>query len=177
MDTGRDFLRAQLNNAIMQHQALLESLRDHADQADDPRFRQLCQQYLPQMERHQGMIEEYGRSIGAEGSGGLKGMLGSALGKAKDAVDAMRETDFLRLVGDIVLIRQAQDTFATFASAGETLGEQRLAELGRMGEQEHDTMQRAFNSYCAELFVDHVQGTVPNKDGARSNTTSTHMNA
>lgn len=168
MDTGRDFLKAQLNNSIAQHQNLIENLRDHAEQADDPRYRQLCQQYLPQVERHQGMLEEYGRSMGADTGGGIKGALGAVLGKARDAVDAMRETDFLRVVGDIVMIRQAQDTFATFARAGERLGESRLAELGRMGEQEHEQMQRQFNQYCAELFVDHVQGTVPGKDGVRT---------
>ena len=173
MDTARDLLRAQLNNCIAQHQSLVENLRDHAEQADDPRYRQLCQQYLTHLERHQGMIEEFGRTVGAEGGGGIKGALGAVLGKARDAVDAMRETDFLRVVGDIVTIRQAQDTFATFARAGERLGEQRLAELGRMGEQEHDQMQRQFNAYCAELFVDHVQGTVPQKDDrARTGTTT-----
>lgn len=160
MDTGRDFLKAQLNNCIAQHQSLVENLRDHVEQADDPRYKQLCARYLPKVERHQGMLEEYGKSMGATGGGGLKGALGSVLGKARDAVDAMRETDFLRVVGDIVMIRQAQDTFATFARAGERLGEQRLAEIGRMGEQEHDEMQRDFNGFCVESFVDHVKGTV-----------------
>jgi hypothetical protein len=160
MDTGRDFLRAQLNNSIMQHQTLLESLRDHAKQADDQRYRALCERYVPSLENHQRMIEEYGKSVGSEGGSGLKNALGSVLGKARDAVDAMRETDFLRIVGDVVLIRQAQDTFATFAVAGDRLGDTRLAELGRMGEREHDTMQKEFNQLCAEMFVDHVTGKV-----------------
>ncbi len=167
MDTGRDFLRSQVNNCIMQHQALLEAIRDHVDQADDPRYRELCSKHLPHMERHQGMIEEYGKSLGATGGGVLKNALGAVLGKARDAVDAMRETDFLRVVGDIVMIRQAQDTFATFARAGEKIGDARLAEIGRTGEKEHDTMQHEFNAYIADLFVDHVNGTVPNaKDAA-----------
>jgi hypothetical protein len=80
----------------------------------------------------------------------------------------MRETDFLRIVGDIVLIRQAQDTFATFASAGEKLGDTRLAELGRMGEREHDTMQKEFNMLCADMFVDHVTGRVEQKTASDS---------
>lgn len=167
MDTGRDFLKAQLNNSIAQHQSLVDSLRDHVKQADDPRYRALCQQHLPNVERHQGMLEEYGRTLGAEGNSGIKGALGSVIGIARGAVDAMRETDFLRVVGDIVMIRQAQDTFATFARAGERLGEPRLAEIGRMGEEEHDKMQGEFNQYCAELFVDHVQGTVPQADASR----------
>ena len=174
MDTGRDFLRAQGNNCIMQHQTLLESIRDHAEQAEDPRFRELCARHLPHMERHQGMVEEYGKSIGAEGGGAFKNALGAVLGKAKDAVDAMRTSDFLRVVGDIVMIRQAQDTFATFARAGEQIGDARLAEIGRTGEQEHDAMQRDFNSYVADLFVQHVNGTVTTS-GSRS--TSTHTPA
>lgn len=167
MDTGRDFLQAQLNNCIAQHQSLVVNLRDHLEQADDPRYKQLCAKYLPKVERHQGMLEEYGKSMGADAGGGVKGAIGSMLGKARDVVDSMRETDFLRVVGDIVMIRQAQDTFATFARVGERLGEQRLAEIGRMGEQEHDEMQRDFNAFCVESFVDHVKGTVAEK-GQRS---------
>ncbi|MES2524441.1 MAG: DUF892 family protein [Gemmatimonadota bacterium] len=172
MDTGRDFLRAQLNNCIMQHQTLVQALRDHVDQADDPRYRELCSKHLPHMERHQGMIEEYGKSIGAEGGGALKNALGAVLGKARDAVDAMRETDFLRVVGDIVMIRQSQDTFGTFARAGEKLGDTRLAEIGRTGEQEHDRMQQEFNAYIAELFVDQVNGTAAGANTTRSASTS-----
>jgi hypothetical protein len=173
MDTGRDFLRAQVNNCVMQHQTLLEALRDHVDQADDPRYRELCSKHLPHMERHQGMIEEYGKSIGAEGGGAFKNALGAVLGKARDAVDALRETDFLRVVGDIVMIRQAQDTFGTFARAGQALGDTRLAEIGRMGEEEHDKMQQEFNAYIALLFVDHVNGTVPSKSSRSSSSTRT----
>lgn len=177
MDTGRDFLKAQVNNCIMQHQTLLEAIRDHVDQADDPRYRELCSTHLPHMERHQGMIEEYGKSIGATGGGALKGALGAVLGKARDAVDAIRETDFLRVVGDIVMIRQAQDTFATFARAGEKIGDTRLAEIGRMGEEEHDRMQREFNAYIADLFVDHVNGTVTDAKGTKSGTSKTSIPA
>ena len=166
MDTGRDFLRAQVNNCIAQHQLLLDSLRDHVDQADDPRYRELCSKHLPHMERHQGMIEQYGKSIGAEGGGAFKNALGAVLGKARDAVDAMRETDFLRVVGDIVMIRQAQDTFGTFARAGTQIGDARLAELGKTGQEEHDKMQEEFNAYIASLFVDHVNGTAAGVKGA-----------
>ncbi|WP_411279918.1 hypothetical protein [Gemmatimonas sp.] len=167
MDTGSDFLRAQLNNAISQHHALVVSVRDHAEQADDPEYRRICERHLPGLENHQEMLQAYGTSIGSEGGSGLKNILGSALGKARDAVDAMRGTDFLRVVGDIVLIRQAQDTFATFAIAGERLGDARLAELGRMGEKEHDAVQREFNAFCADSFVQHVQGTMATGRGDR----------
>lgn len=172
MDTGNDFLRTQLNNAIVQHQTLLDNLRDHIGQADDQRYRQLCERYVPTLENHQRMIEEYGKSVGADGGTGLKGALGAVLGKARDVVDSMRETDFLRIVGDIVMMRQSQDTFATFATAGDRLGDTRLAELGRMGEREHDTMQKEFNMLVAEMFVDHVTGRVEQKKNEATATTA-----
>jgi hypothetical protein len=173
MEKGREFLRAQLNNAIMQHNALLENVREHAEQADDQRYKSLCERYTPTLENHQRMLEEYGKSVGAEGSSGLKGALGTVIGKARDAVDALRETDFLRVVGDIVLIRQAQDTFATFAKAGEKLGDTRLAELGKTCEAEHDTMQKEFNALVADMFVDHVSGKVEGRKDTSTKSTAT----
>jgi hypothetical protein len=172
METGREFLIAQLNNAIVQHRSLVDSLRQHAEQADDPRYQQLCLQALPKTERHQVMLEEYGKAMHADGAAGIKGALGAVFSKARDAVDAMRETDWLRVVGDIVMIRQSQDTFGTFARAGERLGESRLTELGRMGEQEHDELQQRFNAYAAELFVSHAQGMATDSGGARPRDTA-----
>ncbi len=172
MDTGRDFLRAQLNNSLAQHNNLITSLRDHAEQAENPRYRQLCTQYLPALERHQGMLEQYGRQVGADTVGGsIKDAIGSVLAKARDAVDAMRESDFLRLVGDIVLIRQAQDTFRTFAVAGEQIGETQLAQIGREAEAHHDDMQRDFNDLAAELFVQQASAS---SDAAASRAAATH---
>jgi len=174
MDTGRDFLRAQLNNSIAQHGHLIGSIRDHSEQAEEPRFRQLCLQYLPALERHQGMLEQYGKSVGAESGGGfVKNAIGAVLGKAREAVDSMRESDFLRLVADIVMIRQAQDTFRVFATAGAAINEPQLAELGRTAEVNHDAMQQDFNELAAELFVMQVN-TAANAgipDGSRTRTT------
>ena len=80
METGNDFLRAQINNGIMQHQSLLNTLRDHVEQADDPAFRELCAQHIPNMERHQSMIEAYGDTIGTHGGGAVKNAIGAVLG-------------------------------------------------------------------------------------------------
>jgi hypothetical protein len=157
MEKGREFLRAQVNNAIMQHQTLLDNLEDHVKQADDSRYRELCQRGAAKISTHQRMLEEYGTSIGAEGRTGVKKAIGAALGKARDAVDSMRESDFLRVVGDIVMVRQAQDTFATFAAVGDRIGEPRLAELGRAGERDHDELQRELNQLVRTMFVAHVQ--------------------
>ena len=159
MHKGRDFLKAQVNNAVMQHKTLIENLEDHASQAENGRYRALCEKYIPRMQEHQEMIESYASSIGVEGPGMMKKALGATLGKARDVVDSMRETDFLRLVGDIVTIRQSQDTFATFAAAGDRLGDPRLAELGRTLERAHDLMQREFNQLVQAMFVEHVQNT------------------
>lgn len=156
MDRGPDFLRAQVSNAVMQHRTLVENVKDHAGQAQDERYRVLCTRWLPRLEGHQRMLEEYRATLGDTGGEGFKEALGSLLGKARDAVDAVRNSDFLRVVGDIVTIRQSQDTFATFAAVGDRIGQPRLAELGRHCEKDHDEMQREFNALAHDLFVDLV---------------------
>ncbi|HEX7048951.1 MAG TPA: hypothetical protein VF188_01965 [Longimicrobiales bacterium] len=154
MKKGRDFLREQVHNAVMQHRELVEAVDEHRDQAQDPRFRELCARWLPTLREHQRRLEEYSDTLG--GADGLKKAIGTLVGTARAAVDAMRESDFLRLVGDIIATRQAQDTFATFAAAGDRIGEPRLAEIGRAGERSHDDMQRDFNRLAQDLFVEHT---------------------
>lgn len=153
MHEGRDFLRAQVSNCVMQHKTLMESLEDHAKQAEDPAFRALCERYIPRMQQHSQMLNEYRATLGEVSGQGFKGALGFVLGKAKDVADSLRTDDFLRVVEDIVMIRQAQDTFATFAAAGDRIGEPRLSEIGRTCETEHDQMQREFNALVHEMFV------------------------
>ena len=157
MDRGQDFLKSQINNAVMQHRTFLKNLEDHESQAEDARFRDLCTRYIPQMREHQRMLEEYAMSIGAEASAGKKA-LGAVLGAARDLADAARESDFLRLVGDIVTARQSEDTFKTFREAGRTLGDQRLAQLGEVGERHHDDYAKEANRLVQQMFVEHVRG-------------------
>ena len=160
MDTGQDFIRAQVNNCLAQHGHLIESLRDHAKQAESQRYRELCTRYLPVMERHQEMLEQYATQLGAESAGAsIKDAIGSVLAKVRGAVDSMRESDFLRIVADVVMIRQAQDTFRTFAVAGDQLGNTQLARIGREAEAHHDDMQRDFNDLTADLFVQQAAPT------------------
>ena len=132
MDRGVDFLKSQVNNAVMQHNTSLQALQDHEGQAEDPRFRDLCSRHIPAMREHQRMLEQYQQQIGAEAGVGKK-VLGKALGVARDLADATRESDFLRLVGDIVMARQSEDTFKTFREAGRQLGNMELSRLGEMG--------------------------------------------
>ena len=157
MDRGQDFLKSQINNAVMQHRTFLKNLEDHESQAEDARFRDLCTRYIPQMREHQRMLEEYAASIGAEASAGKKA-LGAVLGAARDLADAARESDFLRLVGDIVTARQSEDTFKTFREAGRTLGDQRLAQLGEVGERHHDEYVKEANRLVQQMFVEHARG-------------------
>ena len=156
MDRGKDFLKSQVNNAVMQHKTFVENLVDHEKQAEDERFRALCAKYIPKAAAHQQMLEDYQRELGAE-TGKGKELLGFALGKARDLADSVRESDFLRLVGDIVTARQSEDTFKTFRDAGRQLGLQRLAQIGEQGERDHDEYVKEANRLCMQLFVEHVR--------------------
>jgi hypothetical protein len=170
MDTGIDFLRSQVNNAVMQHDTFLRSLVDHESQAQDQRFRDLCSRHIPRMREHQRMLEEFQRAIGGvesrdsnnplENIGGtLKRVAGSALGMAKDLADAPRQSDYLRLVSDIVMARQAEDTFKTFREGGRQLGIQQLAQIGEVGERHHDDYVHEANRLVQQMFVEHARGS------------------
>lgn len=168
MDRGTDFLKSQVNNAVMQHEVFCKALKDHQDQADDTRFRDLCARYMQPMQEHQRTLEQYQKEIGAE-TGTVKKAIGATLGAARDLADAARESDFLRLVGDIVISRQSEDTFKTFRDAGRELGDQRLAQVGEMGERGHDAYNRDANKLVQQLFVEHVRG---GDNATRANSTS-----
>ena len=164
MDRGIDFLKSQVNNAVMQHKTFLEALEDHEQQAEDSRFRDLCSRHIPRVREHQRMLEQYQETLGAEAGQGKK-IVGAILGKARDLADAARESDFLRLVGDIVMSRQAEDTFKTFRDAGRALGNTALANIGDVGERHHDEYNREANRLVQQMFIEHVRGET---------TTSTH---
>ena len=157
MDRGMDFLKSQINNAVMQHDTFVKNLVDHESQAEDPRFRDLCTRYIPVMQAHQRMLEDYQQEIGAE-TGTAKKAIGAALGVARDLADAARESDFLRLVGDIVTARQSEDTFKTFREAGRQLGIQRLADIGEKCERDHDRYADDANRLVQQIFVEHARG-------------------
>ena len=157
MDRGIDFLKSQINNAVMQHRTFLQNLEDHEKQADDQRYRDLCSRHIPRMREHQRMLEDFQQSIGAE-AGVAKQVLGKALGVARDLADSVRESDFLRLVGDIVTARQSEDTFKTFREAGRTLGIDQLAQIGEMGERHHDEYVHEANRLVQQMFVEHARG-------------------
>ena len=157
MERGTEFLKAQINNAVMQHRTFLQALEDHEGQAEDRRFRDLCGRHIPHMREHQRMLEEYQQQLGAE-EGVVKKAMGKAMGVARDLADSARESDFLRLVGDIVMARQAEDTFKTFREAGKVLPNETLQRIGDIGERHHDEYVKEANRLVQQMFVEHVQG-------------------
>jgi hypothetical protein len=157
MERGPQFLKSQVNNAVVQHRAFLNALEAHEDQADDDRFRDLCSRHIPQMREHQRMLEEYQSQLGAE-AGTEKNILGAILGAARNLADSARESDFARLVADIVMGRQAEDTFRTFREAGKMMGYHTLHEIGDIGETYHDAYVKDANRLVQHMFVENVQG-------------------
>lgn len=172
MERGIAFLKSQVNNALIQHQALLSALEDHENEAEDPRFRDLCSRHIPNMREHQRMLEEYQSQLGAE-TGTAKRIVSAALGVARDLADAARESDFLRLVSDIVMARQSEDTFKTFREGGKMMGNRTLHEIGDFGERLHDAYVKEANRLVQHMFVEHVQGI----DGVARPTVSTRPHA
>lgn len=156
MDQGNDFLKAQVNNATIAHGEFIKALENHEDQAEDHRFRDLCARYLPQMREHQRMLESYRDELGA-GPSMFKKAVGATVGAARNLADATRESDFLRLVSDIVMARQCEDTFKTFREAGRELGLTKLAQIGETGEAGHDAYVRDANRLVQQIFVQQVR--------------------
>jgi hypothetical protein len=94
---------------------------------------------------------------------------------ARDLADAARESDFLRLVGDIVTARQSQDTFGTFREAGRQLGISQLQQIGETGERHHEEYVREANRLVAQLFVEHAQGVEGATGAAATRSTGASM--
>jgi hypothetical protein len=155
MERGTQFLRSQVDNAVVQHRAFLRALENHEDQADDDRFRDLCSRHIPQMREHQRMLEEYQSQLGAQPGTGDH-ILG-VLGAARDLADSARKSDYLRLVADIVMARQAEDMFKTFREAGKMMGYRTLHEIGEIGERHHDAYVKEANRLVQHMFVENVQ--------------------
>jgi hypothetical protein len=156
MVRGTDFLKGQINNAVAQHDAFVWALEDHEEQAEDLRFRDLCSRHIPYMRQVQRMLEEYQSQLAVKtGVGRENGV--AARGVARALADAARESDFLRLVGDIVMARQSEETFKTFREAGKMMGYRTLHEIGDTGERQHDAYIKEATRLVQHMFVEHAQ--------------------
>jgi hypothetical protein len=168
METGNDFLQSQVDDAVVLHRAFVEALRDHGYDADDPRFSELCARYMPIMEEHQRELEELQQAIGSEKRIRRK-VIGKDVGAARELADAAREDDYRRLVGDIAMSSMAENIFRTFREAGRILHDQRLANLGSLGERQHDDFNRDANRLAQAMFVEHVRaGEAHDRSRARA---------
>ncbi len=172
MDRGTAFLKTQIDNAVIQHGAFVSALESHEEQAEDPRFSDLCARHLPRMREHQRMLEEYKSQLGGA-SGAAKSVIGVAVSAARDLADAARGSDYVRLVGDIVMARQSEDAFKTFREAGKMMGDRTLQEIGDIGERHQDSYVKEANRLVQHMFVEHVQGV----DGSVRQSTYTRLDA
>lgn len=164
MDHGNDFLKEQIHHAVLQHRAFLRALENHESQADDARFRDLCTRYMATMQEHQAMLENYESELGPPSASVLRRTrdatvhgsrdLGSRDFGSRDFADTAIESDFQRLVRDLVMSAQAEDAFRIFREAGRALDLRHLAELGEKGEREHDSYKRDANRLAQQMFVE-----------------------
>jgi ferritin-like metal-binding protein YciE len=157
MENGRDFLRAQVRDAVTLHKAFLDSLEDNARQASDARLRQLCNAHLAERQKHQAKLEAYQRTLGGETGGAAKKVLATIASVGKDLLDATPQDDYPRLLADIERARVAEHTFKTFRDAGRELGEMELAWIGEEGERGIDRYVEAANRLLQKLFVELAQ--------------------
>ncbi len=169
MDTGLDFLRAQIGNAIAAHQALVSSVSDHESMSDDTRYRELCARHLPRLREQQVLLENFRERIGSASQQSSSGVVdnvtdmvkkaaGSAVSVARDLADMPRGDEFTWLVADIVMGRQAEDTFKTFREAGRTLPIPDLARIGEVGESGMDAFVKDSNRLIQQMFVERARG-------------------
>jgi hypothetical protein len=165
MQSGIDFLRDQVEGAIAQHRALVQSMTEHESDADDQRYRDLCMRHLPRMGEHQRMLEEFRASLGSATAAAVPGDLigaarrvaGTAFAAARSLADAP-QSDYMRLVGDLALARNLEVTFKTFRDAGRQLGIDRLAQLGEVSERHHDDYSADAKRLIQQMFVERAQG-------------------
>ncbi|MEO6864496.1 MAG: hypothetical protein ABI229_03495, partial [Gemmatimonadaceae bacterium] len=143
-----------------QHHVFLKALEDHESQAEDARFRDLCTRYIASMRGHQRMLEDYQSELGAPSAGVLKRAFGATIGAARDLADAARESDYLRLIGDMGLSRQSEDAFRTFRDGGRALALPHLADLAEAAERDHDSYNRDASRLVQQMFVERARQPV-----------------
>ena len=165
MLAGIDFIRAQIDDAAATHASLLESMIFHESEANDPRYRDLCDRHLPRMREHQLMLEELRTLMGtakganppAELIGAIRKAAGTALGVARTLADAPT-SDYQRLSYDLDLARRLEVTFKTFRDAGRVLRIDRLAKFGETAERHHDDYSADAKRLLLQMFLERAEG-------------------
>lgn len=168
MQSGIDFLRERVRNALSDHEQFLRVLSEEEAQAEDDRIRDLCAHFAPRAREHQRLLGEVqalvtgGHAEEESLAGDLAGLarraVSAAAARATDLADAARPSEFERLVG---LARQAdvvEAEFRTFRDAGRTLGLVPLARIGELAERHHDDFARDAYRLVQQLFVERARG-------------------
>jgi hypothetical protein len=164
MQTGIDFLRDQVDEAVAEHAALLQTMAEHESEADDQRYRDLCTRHIPHMRQHQRMLEGFRASLGArpakggpsELAGAVRQIVGTAFAAGRSLADAPH-SDYTQLVADLSMVRQLEVTFKTFRDAGRQLGIAPLAHLGEIAERHHDEYSTDAKRLLQQMFVERAQ--------------------
>ena len=167
MQTGIEFLKDQIDDAIAQHRTLVQSMTEHESDADDQRYRDLCTRHIAHMRQHQTMLEAFRESLREDpaksGSSELAGMVrqaaGTAFAAARSLADAP-QSDYTQLVGDLSMVRQLEVTFKIFRDGGRQLGIARLAQVGEIAERHHDEYSADAKRLLQQMFVERARGAV-----------------
>jgi hypothetical protein len=162
MQSGIDFLRAQVDEAATIHSSLLESMIYHESEANDPRYRDLCDRHLPRMREHQLRLDELRLTLGKDSSppaeliGAIRKVAGSTAGLVRSLADAP-SSDYQRLSADLDMARRLEVTFKTFRDAGRQLHIDDLAHVGELAERHHDEYSADAKRLLLQMFIERAQ--------------------
>src|SRR4051812_3335070 len=128
MKSGIEFVKSQIEGAIATHGALIESMDSHEAEANDARYRDLCERHLPHMREHQLMLQELRTVISTvQAANPVEGVANvvekaanTAIGIARSLADA-KISDYERLASDLNLARELEVQFKTFRDAGRSM--------------------------------------------------------
>jgi hypothetical protein len=159
MQTGIEFVRSAVAEAAALHASLLESMIYHESEADDSRYRDLCDRHLPRMREHQLMLDDLRTTLGADQT--LPAV------RVRHALADTAISDYQRLVSDLDLARRLEVTFKTFRDAGRSLRIEPLARLGEMAERHHDDYSADAKRLLLQMFIERAETGV---EGVRERT-------
>lgn len=159
MQGAMSFLRSLVVRAVVQHRQFCAALDLHQGSSIDQRLRELCERFSAPMHVHQRALEAYGESIdsGAATRAAID-EAGGDTGVAPDLADMKSAGDFDRLSSDLLMSRQALDTFMLFREGGRILGDTELERTGDLGAREHSAFARAASRLLLRMFMEQVDG-------------------
>jgi hypothetical protein len=157
MQSGIEFLRIQVEEATAVHSSLLESMIYHESEANDSRYRDLCDRHLPRMREHQLMLEELRTTLGAGHP--FRGT------RVPHSLADARVSDYERISFDLDLARRLEVTFKTFRDGGRQLHIDSLAHLGETAERHHDEYSADAKRLLLQMFIERAHDA---SDGLRT---------